>query len=84
MSESGWRWDAISMVLPQYVVLGIQATPVAIATRNRDKLMWVGTPNGLFSTYSAYALAVGLENSPIFNGQWIWKTDVLPKIQLFL
>ena len=46
MSESGWRWDAVSMVLPQDVVLGIQATAVAIATRNRDKLMWVGTPNG--------------------------------------
>ena len=80
MSEGGWRWDDISMVLPQDVVLGVQATPIAIATRSRDKLAWAGTSNGLFSTHNAYALAVGLENSLIFRGQWIWKTIILPKI----
>ena len=59
------------MVLPQDVVLGVQATPVAIAARSKDMLAWAGTFNGLFSIHIAYALAVGLENSPIFKGQWI-------------
>ena len=83
VSEGGWRWDDISMVLPQDVVLGVQATPIAITARNRNKLAWAGTLNGSFSTHSAYALAVGLKNAPIFKGQWIWKTIILPKIQLF-
>ena len=83
VSEGGWRWDDISMVLPEDVVLGVQATLVAITARSKNKLAWAGAPNDFFSTHSAYALAVGLKSAPIFQGQWIWKTIILPKIQLF-
>lgn len=84
VSASGWRWDSISMGFPQDVVLGIQATPFAIVARSRDRLAWAGTSNGMSSLQSAYVLAVCLENAPIFERQWIWKTNTLLNIQLFL
>ena len=47
--------------------------------------MWKNSKDGVFSTNSAYQLANEdntTENQ--FQGQWLWKLDVLPKIISFL
>ena len=47
--------------------------------------MWKYSKDGEFSTKSAYAIAnTPHEPNPSFQGQWIWKLDVLPKIVNFL
>ena len=50
-----------------------------------DSIMWKYSKDGDFSTNSAYQLANednATENQ--FQGQWLWKLDVLPKILSFL
>ena len=47
--------------------------------------MWKYSKDGEFSTNSAYQLANQGETSDTpFQGQWIWKLDILPKIANFL
>ena len=47
--------------------------------------MWKYSKDGEFSTKSAYAIAnTPHEPNPSFQGQRIWKLDVLPKIVNFL
>lgn len=60
----------------------IQATPYAIATLSVDKLSWSLNPRGIFDLKSAYNLATDNE-SYHFDGEWIWKSKVLPKIKFF-
>ena len=74
---------AISMVLPQDVILGVQATPVAIAVRSKDMLAWAGTLNGLFSIHSAYALAVGLETLQSLKGNGSRRLSYFQKFNYF-
>lgn len=46
--------------------------------------MWKDSPRGDFTMRSAYSMAVGVDRSLEFNGGWIWKLHILPKIQFFL
>lgn len=46
--------------------------------------MWKDSPRGDFTMRSAYSMAVGVDWSLEFNGGWIWKLHILPKIQFFL
>ncbi|KAF3946711.1 hypothetical protein CMV_027050, partial [Castanea mollissima] len=40
---------------------------------------------GRFDTGNAYTLAYGNSVTPVsFSGNWIWKVDTLPKIQMFI
>ena len=50
-----------------------------------DSIMWKYSKDGDFSTNSAYQLA-NEDNATEtqFQGQWLWKFDVLPKILSFL
>lgn len=40
VSANGWYWEAISMALPQHVLSEIKATPISIAARGEDRLVW--------------------------------------------
>ena len=82
-SVNGWDWEKISMVLPANVCREIQAMPRACIINEEDKLIWAASPNGDFNLNGAYTLANG-EGHQYFNGKWIWKTLVLPRIQFFL
>lgn len=50
-----------------------------------DFIMWKSSKNGEFTVKSAYQLArqEGLPRNA-FQGSWIWKLDILPKITHFL
>ena len=48
-----------------------------------DKLSWAPNPRGVFDLKSSYCLA--MDNEPCqFDGEWIWKAKVLPKIKFFV
>ena len=48
-----------------------------------DRIIWDASSNGEFNLNSAYTLANG-EAPQFFNGKWIWKLKVLPRIQFFI
>ena len=81
----GWRWEVLSFELPQDVKDKIIAIPLSQVRRREDSILWKLSKDGDFSSRTAYALANSshfLSND--FQGVWIWKLDVLPKVISFL
>lgn len=63
----------------------IKAMPCSCISNEKDRLIWVASSNGEFDLTSAYNLANKLlDPFNTFNGKWIWKMKVLPKIQSFV
>lgn len=59
--------------------------PCARIANEEDCLIWAATSNGEFNLNNAYLLACELKDSSnSFNGKWIWKLNVLPRIQSFI
>ncbi|KAL0008954.1 hypothetical protein SO802_010456 [Lithocarpus litseifolius] len=80
-----WTLDNISFALPHSILIIIKATPKPFRSDLDDLLTWDCSPNGKFSTYSAYTLSINLPtSSPGSPWKWIWKTTTLPRIQTFL
>lgn len=48
-----------------------------------DRLASVGSAQGNFALKSAYKIAMGEDYVELFPGKWIWKVDILPRIQTF-
>lgn len=48
-----------------------------------DRLAWGASAQGNFDLKSAYRIAMGEEHVEYFLGKWIWKVDILPRIQTF-
>ena len=72
VSANGWYWEAISMALPQHVLSEIKATPISIAARGEDRLVWAVSASGDFDLKGAYKLANEKEESnQVFGGRWI-------------
>ena len=57
--------------------------PCSHFANEEDRIIWNVTANGNFNLNSAYILANG-EATQFFNGKWIWKLKVLPRIQSFI
>ena len=84
-SEFGWNWCKISMELPTKTYMEIKAMPHSRVSEEKDKLIWDATSNGEFNLASAYKIASNqVDFVPAFNGCWIWKSKILPKIQSFI
>nr|XP_023896924.1 uncharacterized protein LOC112008814 [Quercus suber] len=82
LTDGSWDWNKITMELPTSLKMKIQATPSAMFAPTEDKLSWSSNPRGVFDLKSAYSLAT--DNEPCqFDGEWIWKARVLPKIKFF-
>ena len=62
----------------------IQAIPIAMTDRGRDRLAWVDNPRDNFDLKSAYSIALNSITSSPFTTSWIWKSKILPKIKTFL
>lgn len=82
-SLKGWDWGKLSLILPPKICLEIQAMPHSHFANEEDRIIWNVTANGNFNLNSAYILANG-EATQFFNGKWIWKLKVLPRIQSFI
>lgn len=80
-----WKWEFIYFDLPEFIKDKIKATPIQLFGSGRDTIMWKYSKNGEFTTSSAYKLAnQGEEAVTQFQGQWIWRLDILPRITNFL
>lgn len=83
--DRSWNWSKLSMELPTEVLIEIKAMPFSCISHKKDMLIWAASSNGEFNLSSAYNLANKLPDPSItFNGKWIWKMKVLPKIQSFI
>jgi len=83
--DHDWSWKSISFDLPASIKDKIKFVPIQNFRNRRDTIMWKYSKDGEFSTNSAYQLANQGETSDTpFQGQWIWKLDILPKIANFL
>ena len=80
----GWDWDRIPFDLPLDVKAIIQATPIPLIGRGRDRIAWIGNPRGTFDLKSAYSIAMDTNSTPSINASWIWKSETLPRIKAFL
>nr|POE65570.1 putative ribonuclease h protein [Quercus suber] len=80
-----WNWEKISYDLPREIKEQICDIPMQLWGEKEDIMMWKFTRDGEFSTTSAYAQLrpEDTENQP-FEGHWIWKLDIWPKITSFL
>ena len=62
----------------------ISAIPLLTLGGGLDKLIWAGSLKGIFDVKSAYGIIMESTNNSTFSASWIWKTDLLPKIKMFL
>ena len=84
-SDQDWRWEVISFVLLDSIKERIKAIPRQLVERREDVIMWKLSKDGEFTTKLAYDwLNRTQQSETIFQGQWIWKIDTLPKIINFL
>ena len=83
--EASWNTNCISFVLPLGIFLKLKAIPMPLSPMCTDALTWAYSPSSNFEGKSAYKLfSGGLESPNNFSGQWIWKLDTIPKIQVFV
>lgn len=58
-TRDGLGWNRLSFKLPSDVKMMIQATPIAMTSRGRDKLAWANSPEGTPNLKSVYRIAMG-------------------------
>ena len=83
LQDNGWDWNWLGFDLPQNIKFIIQATLIALVLRGEDKLAWLGSPQGNFDLKSAYKMAIGVNSETTVLANWIWNSNVLPRIQTF-
>ena len=61
-------------------------TPISQFADVSDRLSWAFSPSGKFDTKNAYSIAYKYHSlfRNKFYGNWIWKVDTLPKVQMFI
>ena len=65
--------------------LSIKALPIRRDSTGENTLVWSSASNGEFDSQNAYLLALNSgEVASNFLGHWIWKLNILPKIQFLL
>ena len=75
----------LSFDLPQYLELSINALPIRRDSTGENTLVWSSASNGEFDSQNAYLLALHSgEVASNFLSHWIWKLNILPKIQFLL
>ena len=80
-----WRWELLSFDLPDSIKNMVKAIAIQLFGNRKDSIMWKYSKDGDFSTNSAYQLA-NKDNTTRnqFQGHWLWKFDILPKIISYL
>ena len=85
VSDLGWDWGKIYITLPSQIVMEIRAMPHSCIASTEDRLIWAATSNGQFNLSNAYLLTIQkLKPHHSFNGIWVWKLNVLPRVQFFI
>ena len=80
-----WHLHRLSFVIPYHLKLLIRATPIRRNSVGGNELIWNSTTDGNFNSKDAYLLALGSNSeNPVFSHHWIWKLNILPRIQIML
>lgn len=79
-----WDWSLAQMAFLEEVNRDIKATPIPLAARLEDRLVWKYSSKGDFDLKSAYMLATDSMRDAPFKGKWIWKLKTMPRIQVFV
>lgn len=79
--DETWNWEAASFTLRKAIKDKIRAIPIRSCGERRGTIMWKYFKDGEFTAKLAYLLARQEGNSgDSFQGTWIWKLEILPKI----
>ena len=83
--DKTWDTEKLSQVLPASILPHVLAIPIPLADVE-DTFCWGLTVSGEFSVKSATWKAQGSFDPALspWKFNWIWKLDILPKIQSFL
>ena len=84
ISLGRWDWSKIPFNLPLGIRDEIQATSIPLVARNNDKLAWKYSPKGSFDMGRDYLITTNLMEAKSFACSWIWKLQILPRIQMFI
>lgn len=85
MINGCWSFENLLFNLPESVVEAIKATPIRRNSRNVDQKCWISSANGDIEPRNAYLIAIREDlSTPNFDGKWIRKTHILPKVQKIL
>lgn len=71
-----WNWTLIENFLPREVILHIENYPTPSILYDDDEFKWGGTPDGMFTTKSAYLSQHTMQNrgnNTDFKFVWKWK-----------
>ena len=80
-----WNLHNLSFVLPLQLELLIKALPIRRDFEGVNSLVWNSSSKGDFDPKDAYRLALNPLSKPsVFTNNWIWKLNIIPKIQFFL
>ncbi|KAJ1403339.1 Ribonuclease H domain [Sesbania bispinosa] len=82
--EHGWKLIELRNLLPADAVAEVVATLCPNTLAGNDKVIWGGSPNGEFSTKSAYNLITSFQESRA-DHVWrrVWKWDGPQRIRCF-
>ncbi|KAJ1418140.1 Ribonuclease H domain [Sesbania bispinosa] len=83
----GWKLDDLRRVLPVDVVAEVATLPCPSPELGSDFIVWGGTPNGNFTTKSAFGLidsSCSRSNDPVWRAVWRWEGHQRAKILLWM
>jgi len=78
-----WDIPKLKQRLPHHIVDIVSNIPLHIDPF-KDEWCWSLTRNGMFSTKSATWMCHDLDRTSTWEGKWIWKINLPPKIKIFL
>ena len=83
--DKTWDTTKLKQILPTLMLSHVLSVPIPLADVEHT-FCWGLTGSGNFSVKPATWKAQGNldPNAPPWKFNWIWKADVLPKIQIFL
>ena len=76
-----WKWEKLSFDHPRDIKDRIKAISMQFYGCREDSILWKHSKDGEFSTNLAYLLAIqDSQPQTLFQGHWIRKLNILPKI----
>ena len=70
-------------MLPNDIVEEIIGIPAGLIDSDDDRYIWQGSTNGTFSVKTAYNLAASLDVQTDWEGSFLWKIQLPPRVKAF-
>lgn len=84
-NNGNWDFSISSFYIPPHICNIIYATPHPIHSILNDSPSWNYSPNGNFTSCSAYLISSGLPlTHTTTNWNWLWNSHTFPRVKTFL